>query len=57
MGIKANATAVINLTAPKAGWWVKPNNGMACMFTMMNAARLGQACKVWASAKPHSRTP
>ena len=41
MGIKANATAVINLDGAK-GWLVgEVNKGMACMFTMMNAARLG----------------
>jgi acyl-CoA dehydrogenase len=41
MGIKANATAVINLDGAK-GWLIgEPNKGLSCMFTMMNAARLG----------------
>jgi len=41
MGIKANATAVINLDGAK-GWLIgEVNKGLACMFTMMNAARLG----------------
>ncbi|AUH51751.1 acyl-CoA dehydrogenase [Chromobacterium sp. ATCC 53434] len=41
MGIKANATAVINLDSAQ-GWLIgEPNKGLACMFTMMNAARLG----------------
>ncbi|MCG9080836.1 acyl-CoA dehydrogenase C-terminal domain-containing protein [Laribacter hongkongensis] len=41
MGIKANATAVINLDGAK-GWLIgEKNKGLACMFTMMNAARLG----------------
>ncbi|MEW9897656.1 acyl-CoA dehydrogenase C-terminal domain-containing protein [Chitinivorax sp. PXF-14] len=41
MGIKANSTCVINLDGAK-GWLIgEVNKGMACMFTMMNAARLG----------------
>lgn len=41
MGIKANATAVINLDEAK-GWLVgEPHKGLKAMFTMMNAARLG----------------
>lgn len=41
MGIKGNATAVINLDGAQ-GWLIgEVNKGMACMFTMMNAARLG----------------
>ncbi|SCK21202.1 acyl-CoA dehydrogenase C-terminal domain-containing protein [Vogesella sp. LIG4] len=41
MGIKANATAVINLDGAQ-GWLIgEANKGLACMFTMMNAARLG----------------
>ena len=41
MGIKANATAVINLDGAK-GWLIgEANKGLSCMFTMMNAARLG----------------
>ena len=41
MGIKANATAVINLDGAKGYLIGEPNKGLACMFTMMNAARLG----------------
>ena len=41
MGIKASATAALNFDAAQ-GWLVGPENGgMKCMFTMMNAARLG----------------
>ncbi|WP_374337220.1 acyl-CoA dehydrogenase C-terminal domain-containing protein [Leeia sp.] len=41
MGIKANATAVINLDGAKGYLIGEVNKGMSCMFTMMNAARLG----------------
>ena len=41
MGIKANATCVMNLDGAK-GWLVgELNKGMPPMFVMMNAARLG----------------
>ena len=41
MGIKASSTCVINFDDAK-GWLVgAPNEGMRCMFTMMNTARLG----------------
>ena len=41
MGIKANATCVMNLDGA-TGWLVgEPNKGMTAMFVMMNAARLG----------------
>ncbi len=40
MGIKASSTAVMNFDGAH-GWLVGPEHGgMACMFTMMNAARL-----------------
>ena len=40
MGIKASSTAVMNFDGA-LGWLVGPEHGgMACMFTMMNAARL-----------------
>lgn len=39
MGIKASPTCVMNYDGAK-GWLVgEPNNGLACMFTMMNDAR------------------
>jgi len=41
MGIKANATAVLNFDGAKGYLIGEPNKGLACMFTMMNAARLG----------------
>ena len=41
MGIKANATAVINLDGARGYLIGEANKGLACMFTMMNAARLG----------------
>ncbi len=41
MGIKANATAVMNFDNAQ-GWLIgEAHKGMRCMFTMMNAARLG----------------
>jgi alkylation response protein AidB-like acyl-CoA dehydrogenase len=41
MGIRASSTCVINLDEAR-GWLVGgPNEGMRCMFVMMNAARLG----------------
>ena len=41
MGIKANATCVMNIDSAK-GWLVgEANKGMNAMFVMMNAARLG----------------
>jgi alkylation response protein AidB-like acyl-CoA dehydrogenase len=41
MGIKANATCVLNFEGAR-GWLVgEPNRGMPIMFTMMNGARLG----------------
>lgn len=43
MGIKANATCVMNFD-DAAGWLVgQPHQGLRAMFTMMNAARLGVA--------------
>src|SRR5690349_5826426 len=41
MGIKANATCVMNFDGAR-GWIVgEPHKGMRAMFTMMNGARLG----------------
>jgi alkylation response protein AidB-like acyl-CoA dehydrogenase len=41
MGIKASATCVMNFS-DATGWLVgQPHTGLACMFTMMNHARLG----------------
>jgi hypothetical protein len=43
MGLKSSPTGVINLDGA-VGWLVgKPHNGLAAMFTMMNAARLDVA--------------
>ena len=41
MGIKANATAVLNFDAAKGILVGQPNKGMQAMFIMMNGARLG----------------
>ena len=41
MGIHGNATARSTSTAPSAGWSASRNKGLAAMFVMMNAARLG----------------
>lgn len=40
MGIKGSATCVMNFEAA-TGWLIgEPNQGLKCMFTMMNAARI-----------------
>jgi alkylation response protein AidB-like acyl-CoA dehydrogenase len=40
MGIKGSATCVMNFEGAR-GWLIgEPNRGLACMFTMMNSARL-----------------
>jgi alkylation response protein AidB-like acyl-CoA dehydrogenase len=41
MGIHGNATCVMNFDAAKGYLVGPPNKGLACMFTMMNAARIG----------------
>ena len=41
MGIKASATCVINFDAATGYLIGEANKGLACMFTMMNHARLG----------------
>ena len=41
MGIRANATAVLNFDGAQGFLLGEANKGLACMFTMMNAARLG----------------
>ncbi|TDR82081.1 acyl-CoA dehydrogenase C-terminal domain-containing protein [Paludibacterium purpuratum] len=41
MGIRANATAVLNFEGARGYLLGEPNKGLSCMFTMMNAARLG----------------
>ncbi|XKH59224.1 acyl-CoA dehydrogenase C-terminal domain-containing protein [Halomonas sediminis] len=41
MGIHGNATCVMNFDTARGYLVGAPNKGLACMFTMMNAARLG----------------
>ncbi|KAA0011384.1 acyl-CoA dehydrogenase [Billgrantia pellis] len=41
MGIHGNATCVMNFDGARGFLVGPPNKGLACMFTMMNAARLG----------------
>lgn len=41
MGIHGNATCVMNFDAAKGFLVGAPNKGLACMFTMMNDARIG----------------
>ncbi len=51
MGIHGNATCVMNFDAA-TGWLIgAPNRGMNCMFTFMNAARLGTAIQGVAHAE------
>lgn len=62
MGIKASATCVMNFDAAQ-GWLVgEPNQGLACMFTMMNYERLvvgiqglGAAERSWQNAVEYAR--
>ena len=41
MGIHGNATCVMNFDTSRGFLVGAPNKGLACMFTMMNAARIG----------------
>lgn len=51
MGIKASATCVMNYDGAK-GWLVgELNQGLACMFTMMNYERLGVGIQALAAAE------
>lgn len=43
MGIKASSTCVINFDGAKGFLIGQPNRGLQCMFTFMNAARVGTA--------------
>lgn len=62
MGIKGSATCVMNFDNAK-GWLVgEPNQGLACMFTMMNYERLvvgiqglGAAERSWQNAIEYAR--
>jgi len=51
MGINANATCVINFDNAKGYLIGVPNRGLNCMFTFMNAARLGVAVEGAAAAE------
>ncbi|WDE06561.1 acyl-CoA dehydrogenase C-terminal domain-containing protein [Thalassomonas viridans] len=51
MGINANATCVINFDGAKGYLIGPPNKGLNCMFTFMNAARLGVANEGVAAAE------
>ena len=57
MGIHGNATCVMNYDGAK-GWLVgEPEKGLAAMFIMMNAARLGVGFRGSRRAKSPIRTP
>ena len=51
MGINANATCVINFDGAKGYLIGEVNRGLNCMFTFMNAARLGVAIEGVAAAE------
>jgi len=51
MGINANATCVINFDSAKGYLIGQENRGLHCMFTFMNAARLGVANEGVAAAE------
>ena len=58
MGIHGNATCVMNYDGAK-GWLVgEPEKGLAAMFIMMNAARLGRrAYRASRRARSPTRMP
>jgi alkylation response protein AidB-like acyl-CoA dehydrogenase len=51
MGINANATCVINFDSAKGYLIGEENRGLKCMFTFMNAARIGVASEGVAAAE------
>ncbi len=51
MGIHGNATCVLNFDGAKGFLIGPPNKGLNCMFTFMNAARLGTAVQGLAHAE------
>ncbi|WOT03563.1 acyl-CoA dehydrogenase C-terminal domain-containing protein [Shewanella youngdeokensis] len=51
MGINGNATCVINFDGATGHLIGKPNRGLKCMFTFMNAARIGVANEGVAAAE------
>lgn len=51
MGINGNATCVINFDAATGHLIGEPNRGLKCMFTFMNAARIGVASEGVAAAE------
>jgi hypothetical protein len=51
MGINANATCVMNFDGAKGYLIGEVNQGLRCMFTFMNAARLGVAAEGVAAAE------
>ena len=51
MGINANATCVINFDGAKGYLIGEENRGLMCMFTFMNAARIGVASESTAAAE------
>ncbi len=51
MGIHGNATAVLNFDGAKGFLLGEINDGMACMFTFMNTARVGTAIQGVAAAE------
>lgn len=51
MGIHGNATAVLNFDSAKGFLIGPPNEGLKCMFTFMNFARLGTAMQGMTAAE------
>ncbi|MCW8878109.1 MAG: acyl-CoA dehydrogenase C-terminal domain-containing protein [Kangiellaceae bacterium] len=51
MGIKASATCVVNFEDSKGYLIGEANKGLACMFTMMNVARLATSVQGYALAE------
>jgi len=51
MGIKASATCVMNFDAATGYLIGPPNQGLECMFTFMNSARIGTAIQGVATAE------
>ena len=45
MGIRGSATALLNFDRARGAMIGKPNEGLKCMFTFMNYARVAAACQ------------
>ena len=56
MGIKGSVTCVMNFDGAQGYLVGQPHKGLQAMFTMMNTARLGSACRASACPSAPTRT-